>query len=62
MRRARTQADVAREYADLILLGNTDWLALNTAIKSRWSVSGLVRVKTMAWKIVEQIQSGVPVA
>ena len=52
--RYKTQADVARYYADLIMCGNTDWKEINCAIKSRWSVSGLVRVKRMAWKIVNK--------
>jgi hypothetical protein len=51
--RRHTQKDVAEHYAKRILAGDTDWILLNAAIKFRWSESGLKRVKTMAWKIVE---------
>lgn len=33
-----------------------DWLAINTAILSRWSRSGLVWIKRQAWKELEAIK------
>lgn len=54
------QAEVARMYADLIDAHCDDtatdyphWATLNALIISTWSISGLLRVKTMAWKIVK---------
>ena len=31
-----------------------DWRKVNEAIVARWSKSGLIRVKEMAWKLVKQ--------
>ena len=49
-----TQKEAATYYAALILAKNETWTELNDAIKCRWSVSGLKRIKTMAWKIALQ--------
>ena len=49
-----TQAEVAGYYASLIVAGNKEWTGLNMAIKSHWSLSGLKRVKSMAWKRVKK--------
>jgi len=32
----------------------TDWPSVNRAIVKRWSMSGLVRVKDMAWRIARR--------
>lgn len=47
---ANTQADVAQRYAWAIQRGDVDWKAVNEAIIARWSVSGLKRIKRMAWR------------
>ena len=49
-----TQREAAACYAELILAKNEQWVELNSAIKCRWSISGLKRIKTMAWKIALQ--------
>lgn len=52
--RAFKQADIAQTYAlAMNSSGPTDWAKVNAAIISRWSRSGLVRVKNMAHKIFE---------
>lgn len=45
-----TQKQIAQTYA-LALRSQepTDWKAANEAIIKRWSVSGLERIKKMAW-------------
>jgi len=50
------QADVADAYqAAFGKIPDNDWRIINTAIMNRWpSISGLVRVKTMAHKIYEE--------
>jgi hypothetical protein len=48
-----TRKDVARTYAILIQKGHKDWSAINTAIMKRWSKSGLLWIKTEAWKQIE---------
>lgn len=43
------QRDVAQTYALLIRQNaQVDWAAINEAIISRWSLSGLERIKNMA--------------
>lgn len=47
------QYDIAVMYIQLItsLPSNSkDWGVINRAIIERWSMSGLERVKTLAWK------------
>ena len=49
------QADVALTYAMAVCSSDkTDWHKVNKAIMERWSISGLKRVKDMAWKRIEQ--------
>ena len=51
-----TQKSVALTYALAIRSREaTDWAAVNQAIISRWSVSGLERIKKMAWKLIGEI-------
>ena len=46
-----TQSQVAITYALAIKSSDkVDWHKINAAIIKRWSMSGLNRVKTMAWK------------
>ena len=48
------QARIADLYACAISLkSNETFRVVNLAIINRWSQSGLVRVKTMAWKLLE---------
>lgn len=48
------QKDVGLTYALAIRSDETtDWAKVNEAIVSRWSLSGLERVKKMAWKRLE---------
>ena len=44
------QKDIAQTYA-LALKSNekTDWVKINKAIIEQWSISGLARIKEMAW-------------
>ncbi|QDV20666.1 hypothetical protein Pan153_53420 [Gimesia panareensis] len=46
-----TQKQIAQTYA-LALRSSyqTDWEKVNKMIVDRWSVSGLTRIKNMAWK------------
>lgn len=45
-----TQTDIAKTYYFAIKSSvNVDWKRINKAIIERWSISGLNRVKTMAW-------------
>lgn len=45
-----TQRQVAQTYAlGLHSSDETDWAKVNRAIIDRWSVSGLERIKNMAW-------------
>lgn len=49
-----TQAEIANTYAlALVSSWPTDWKRVNEAIMKRWSETGLIRVKTWAWKIAE---------
>jgi hypothetical protein len=41
---------VADTYAILIRKGHKDFKAINEAILKRWSMSGLLWIKTQAWK------------
>ena len=46
------QKDIAQTYAFLLKdpdAGDLDWRTINQAIIDRWSVSGLERIKKMAW-------------
>jgi hypothetical protein len=47
-----TRKDVAKTYAILIQKGHNDWAPINQAIMKRWSKSGLLWIKTEAWKQV----------
>ena len=51
--RVYTQQHVAKTYAILIQKGCSveQWKDINIAIINRWSVAGLLRIKTMAWRI-----------
>lgn len=53
MRRARTQRDAAQIYAIYIGDESITWATVNQAIVDHWSLSGLERVKGMAWKALE---------
>jgi hypothetical protein len=44
------QADIATTYSAAISIEGMPWGAINNAIICRWSISGLNRIKTMAWK------------
>ena len=45
-----TQKDIAKTYAlGLRSQLPTDWKAANKAIIERWSISGLERIKQLAW-------------
>ena len=46
-----TQSNIAITYSYLLTSGCSDWLKLNTAIIDKWSLSGLQKIKKMAWKI-----------
>lgn len=47
------QKSVALTYALAIRSREaTDWETVNQAIIGRWSISGLERIKRMAWKLV----------
>jgi hypothetical protein len=46
-----TQTDAAAIYSEaLVCSAVIDWGTLNRAIRDRWSMSGLMRVKQMAWR------------
>ena len=46
------QKDIALTYMLAIRSSDkTDWKSVNEAIIKRWSLSGLKRVKDMAWKL-----------
>ena len=47
------QRDVAATYALAMSTPGVDWKRVNKAIIERWSLAGLQRVKTMAWKLRE---------
>jgi hypothetical protein len=50
------QAIMAELYADcLACAAGIDWVKVNAAIMKRWP-RGLVRIKTQAWKILQQRQ------
>lgn len=52
-----TQKQIAETYAMAIVVQSykPDWPRINKAISDKWP-KGLLRVKTMAWKIVEERQ------
>ena len=45
------QRDVAQSYALALALpkADVDWRKVNAAIIKRWSLSGLARIKELAW-------------
>lgn len=49
-----TENDVARFYAELVQANHMNWGVINRLIVDRWSLSGLLRIKRMAWKIVNE--------
>lgn len=55
--RSFRQKDIAYTYYLIMLYATdpdaVDWASINQAIIDRWSVSGLKRVKKMAWKNME---------
>lgn len=54
------QSDIAKTYALAIKSDEKiDWSAINQAIITRWSRSGLNRVKQMAWRIITPAQQSV---
>lgn len=48
-----TQQEAAELYAQLLLMGLQSWSTLNRLLIDRWSMSGMLHVKSLAWKIVE---------
>ena len=49
--------DVALTYALAIMhpdQKSRDWARMNNAILSRWSKSGLIYIKTLAWRKVQE--------
>ena len=52
------QKEIADYYAALIKTGghNIAWDIVNAATVNRWSKSGLIKVKRMAWKIVNEYE------
>ena len=49
-----TQKGIAKTYTlALDSSERTDWTRVNAAIIEKWSLSGLKRIKEMAWKIIE---------
>lgn len=44
------QADIAYTYSVAIPIEGIPWESINNAIICRWSISGLNRIKKMAWK------------
>ncbi len=54
-----TQSAIAEICAMAMIrdgVNSIDWKIVNTAIKERWSASGMERVLTKAWKIIEDAQ------
>jgi hypothetical protein len=48
-----TQAEVIPYYATLLSQHGVRWSELNAAIISRWSLSGLKRIKREAWRTLQ---------
>ena len=51
-----TQAEVIGYYANLLRVGHAQdvrWGELDAAIVSRWSLSGLKRIKREAWRTLQ---------
>jgi len=50
-----TQKDVAKVYAEFVLYGRLeDFRRVNDAVIERWSLSGLDRIKRMAWDMAAE--------
>ena len=53
----RTREKMAAIYSDLIITDQTapvNWRKVNEMIIEEWSMSGLIYIKTLAWKHFEQ--------
>ena len=49
----RTREEMAAIYSDLIIIDQTasvNWREVNEMIIEEWSMSGLIYIKTLAWK------------
>lgn len=56
IRKAKVQADVIPEYAHKLQEYRTqyvDWPFINQAIITRWSMTGLMKIKKAAWERVD---------
>jgi hypothetical protein len=51
--RGLKQKDIARLYSCALSIPCVDWYLVNRAILARYSMSGLQRIKDLAWKIHE---------
>ena len=52
----KTRKDYAREYAFLLQtvdLGSPSWKEINAEILERYTMSGLIWIKTRAWRIAQ---------
>jgi hypothetical protein len=52
------QVNAALLYSELIdkeqrKIGQVDWTVINRLVVDKWSVSGLEKIKIMAWQLVE---------
>lgn len=57
--------EVARYYRDLLIehrpnVMGVDWVPLNTAIRNRWSDSGLQWIKQEAWRMAAALAPETP--
>lgn len=55
--RHKKQKDIAQTFAEALITQEQteqkiDWSKINQAIVSRWSISGLERIKHLAYKII----------
>jgi hypothetical protein len=51
------QTEIAQTYAMAIVSSwPTDWVRVHAAIEKRWSKAAIERVKTKAWKLLEERQ------
>jgi len=50
-----TRDNMAYVYAGLIPIKNYPFKQLNKVIISKWSKSGLIYIKTKAWKVVREL-------
>ena len=50
-----TRKDIAKIYGQALKegLAGTDWKLVNQAIIERWSITGLIYIKNLAWKGLE---------